>query len=75
MFLHIGCGVDDLAFWGFAVKNAAWTTQLTSKWHCGLTPLELLTKTNDDHVDLLYSHIWGCPVFVLDQMLKDEKKY
>ena len=40
----------------------------------GLTPLELLTKTTADHKDLLRSHVWGCPVFVLDPKLKDSKK-
>eukprot|EP00804_Cyclotella_cryptica_P022545 CCRYP_009449-RA/>CCRYP_009449-RA protein AED:0.37 eAED:-0.02 QI:0/0/0/1/0/0/2/0/345 len=40
----------------------------------GLTPLELLTKTKADHRDLLRSHVWGCPVFVLDPKLQDGKK-
>jgi hypothetical protein len=36
--------------------------------------LELLTKTKADHRDLLRSHVWGCPVFVLDPKLQDGKK-
>eukprot|EP00804_Cyclotella_cryptica_P014513 CCRYP_004809-RB/>CCRYP_004809-RB protein AED:0.52 eAED:0.36 QI:0/0/0/1/0/0/2/0/183 len=40
----------------------------------GLTPLELLSKTKADHRDLLRSHVWGCPVFVLDPKLQDGKK-
>ena len=31
----------------------------------GLTPIEIFTKTKSDHQDLLWSHIWGCSVYVL----------
>ncbi|KAL7465925.1 hypothetical protein ACHAXS_006230 [Conticribra weissflogii] len=40
----------------------------------GLTPLERLTSTKADHRDLLRTHVWGCPVFVLDPSLQDGKK-
>ena len=36
--------------------------------------MALLTKTKADHTDLLRSHVWGCPVFVLDPKLQDDKK-
>ena len=42
--------------------------------YTGLTPLELLTKTKADHRDLLRTHVWGCPVYVLDPALQDNKK-
>ena len=67
-------GVDDLALWGFAVKHAAWLYNRIPNSTSGLTPLELLTKTKADHRDLLRSHVWGCPVFVLDPKLQDGKK-
>jgi hypothetical protein len=67
-------GVDDFALWGFAVKHAAWLYNRIPNSTSGLTPLELLTKTKADHRDLLRSHVWGCPVFVLDPKLKDGKK-
>eukprot|EP00804_Cyclotella_cryptica_P031100 CCRYP_011717-RC/>CCRYP_011717-RC protein AED:0.72 eAED:0.31 QI:0/-1/0/1/-1/0/1/0/345 len=67
-------GVDDLALWGFAVKHAAWLYNRIPNSTSGLTPLELLTKTQADHRDLLWSHVWGCPVFVLDPKLQDGKK-
>ena len=59
-------GVDDLALWGFAVKHAAWLHNRIPSQTTGLTPLELLSKTKADHKDLLHSHVWGCPIFVLD---------
>jgi hypothetical protein len=67
-------GVDDLALWGFAVKHAAWIYNRVPSRSSGLTPLELLTKTKADHKDLLRTHVWGCPVFVLDPKLQDGKK-
>ena len=36
------------------------------RYHYGITPLELLTRNKADHLDLSRSHVWGCPVFVLD---------
>ena len=40
----------------------------------GLTPMELLTKTKTDHRDILRSHVWGCPTYVLDPSLQSGKK-
>ncbi|KAL7529135.1 hypothetical protein ACHAXR_002811, partial [Thalassiosira sp. AJA248-18] len=40
----------------------------------GLSPLEIFTKSKSDHADLLRTHVWGCPVFVLDPRLQDGKK-
>ncbi len=40
----------------------------------GLTPFKLLTKTKANHCDLLCTHVWGCPVYVLDPKLQDEQK-
>jgi hypothetical protein len=67
-------GVDDLALWGFAVKHPAWVYNRVPNRLSGLIPLELLAKTKADHRDLLCSHVWGCPVIVLDPKLQDGKK-
>ena len=37
-------------------------------------PQEMLTKCKTNHHDLLRTHVWGCPVFVLDPKLQDGKK-
>ena len=63
-----------MALWEFAVKHAAWLHNRIPSRTTGLTPLELLSKTKADHKDLLRSHVWGCPVFVLDPKLQDGKK-
>ncbi|KAL7476672.1 hypothetical protein ACHAW6_002517 [Cyclotella cf. meneghiniana] len=67
-------GVDDLALWGLVVKHAAWIFNHVPNRLLALTPLEFLTKTKADHKDLLQTHVWGCPVFVLDTKLQDVKK-
>jgi hypothetical protein len=46
-------GVDDLSLWSFAVKHAAWLYNRVPNRKSGITPLELLTKNNTDHCDLL----------------------
>ena len=67
-------GVDNLALWPFAVKHAVWLYNRVPNRITGLTPIELLTKTKADHRDLLRSHVWGCPTYVLDARLQDGKK-
>ena len=67
-------GADNLALWGFAVKHAVWIHKGIPNHLSGLTPLELLTKTKANHRDLLRTHVWGCPVYVLDPKLQDGQK-
>ncbi len=67
-------GADNLALWGFTVKYAVWLHNCIPNCLHGLTPLELLTKTKTNHCDLLHTHIWGCPVYVLDPKLQDGKR-
>ncbi len=62
-------GADNLALWGFAVKHAVWLHDRIPNRLSVLTPLELLTKTKANHCDLLCTHVWGCPVYVLDPKL------
>eukprot|EP00956_Cyclotella_meneghiniana_P020859 scaffold37342_cov71-Cyclotella_meneghiniana.AAC.1 len=67
-------GSDDLSLWSFAVDHAAWLYNRIPQRTSGLTPLEMLTKCKTDHSDLLRTHVWGCPVFVLEPKLQDGKK-
>ncbi len=67
-------GGDDIALWPFAVQHSAWLYNRLPNAVSGLTPIELLTGTRSNHTDLLRTHIWGCPVYVLDPRLQDGKK-
>ena len=66
-------GVDNIALWGFAVKHAAWLYNRIPNRITGITPLEMLTNTKSDHRDLLRTHVWGCPCYVLDPTLQAGK--
>ena len=67
-------GVDDITLWPFAVKHAVWLYNRVPNRVTGISPLEMLTRTKADHRDLLRTHVWGCPTFVLDARLQDGKK-
>ena len=67
-------GSDDLSLWSFAVDHAAWLYNRIPQWQSGLTPLEMITKCKTDHIDLLRTHVWGCPGYVLEAKLQDGKK-
>ncbi len=66
--------VDDLSLWPFAVKHAVWLYNRLPNRVTGLTPIERLTNTKTDHRDLLRSHVWGCPTYVLDAKLQNDQK-
>jgi hypothetical protein len=36
--------------------------------------MELITKQKSDHLDLLRSHVWGCPAYVLEPKLQNGQK-
>ena len=67
-------GVDDLTLWSFAVKHSVWVFNRVSNQKSGISPMEILTKTNSNHQDLRRSHVWGCPVFVLEAKLQNDQK-
>ncbi len=62
---------DNRALWSFAVKHGVWLHNCNPNCLSGLTPLELLTKTKANHCDLLCTHVWGCPVYVIDPKLHE----
>ena len=68
------CHVDDVALLPFAVKHAAWLHNRLPNRVTGITAIEMLTSVKADHRDLLRSHVWGCPVYVLDPKLQSGQK-
>ena len=67
-------GVDDLTLWYFAVKHSFWVYNRVPNQESKMSPMEILTKTKSNHRDLQRSHVWGCPVFVLEPKLQDDQK-
>ena len=67
-------GTDDISLWPFAVQHAVWLYNRVPNYESGLTPLELITKQKADHRDILRSHVWGCPAYVLEPKLQNGQK-
>jgi len=67
-------GVDDISLWSFTVKHAAWLYNRVPNRSSGLLPMELLTKSKSNQRDLLHSHVWGFPMFLLETKLQDDQK-
>ena len=67
-------GSDDITLWSFAVDHAAWLYNRIPQRTSGITPLEMVSQCKTDHRDLMRTHVWGCPVYVLEATLQDGKK-
>ena len=67
-------GADDISLWPFSVKHAVWLYNCVPNFESGLTPMELITKQKADHRDILRSHVWGCPAYVLEPKLQNGQK-
>jgi hypothetical protein len=67
-------GSGAMALWHFSVHRAVWLYNRLPNGVTGLSPMEILTGTRSDHRDLLRTHVWGCPVYVLAPKLQDGKK-
>ena len=66
--------VDDIFLLYFAAKNYVWVYNILPNQRSGITPIEILTKTNFNNQDLMRAHVWGCPVFVLEAKFQDDQK-
>ena len=67
-------GSDAVELWPFAVCHAVWLYNHLPNGVTGLSPMEIVTGTRSDQRYLLHTHVWGCPVYVLDPKLQDGKK-
>jgi hypothetical protein len=64
----------DMKLWPFAVDHAAWLYNRIPHRFSGITPLEMVSQSKSDHRDLMRTHVWGCPVYVLEPTLQDGMK-
>ena len=66
---------DSVWLWAFAVTRAAWLYNHLPNNNLGwMFPLEIFTKTQSDHRDLLGTKVCGCPTFILHPKLQDDQK-
>ncbi|KAL7481972.1 hypothetical protein ACHAW6_007658 [Cyclotella cf. meneghiniana] len=64
-------GSDDITLWPFEVDYSEWLYNRISQWFNGITPLKMVTQSKRDHHDLMWTHAWGCPVYMLEALLQD----
>ncbi|KAL7484727.1 hypothetical protein ACHAW6_010347 [Cyclotella cf. meneghiniana] len=67
-------GVNDMSLGEFVVKYSVWIRNHIPNQFQGLLHLNCSPTPKADHRDLLHSHVWGTPGFVLDHKLQDGKK-
>ncbi|KAL7486416.1 hypothetical protein ACHAW6_012024 [Cyclotella cf. meneghiniana] len=67
-------GSDNISLWLFAVDYAVSLYNHIPQSGSGIMPLEMVPQNKSDHRDLMRAHAWGCPVYVLEASLQDEKK-
>ena len=56
------------------MENSVWLWNKLPKIDSGYSPEEIFTSTHRTHEDLKRTHVWGCPVYVLDPRMQDGKK-
>ena len=75
--LHfIGAKTDLMiySFGLFAMDHAAWLYNYIPQSMSGITPIKMVTSMKSDHCDLMWAHVWGCHVYVLEPKLQDNQK-
>ena len=66
---------SDLELWPFALAHAIYIWNHLPKRDNLLSPIEIFSGTKvDNYARIQRSHVWGCPVYVLDPKLQDGKK-
>ena len=58
-----------LDLWPLAIDYSIYVWNRMPNRTSGLSPIELITNEKSDHMNLLSTHVWGCPCFVLDPRL------
>ena len=65
----------SLKLWPFAMDHAVYIWNNLPKKDTRLSALEMLTQMKEQYYhSIVHSHVWGCPVYVLDPKLQDGKK-
>jgi hypothetical protein len=61
-------------YWPQAIDYATWVFNKLPNMESGISPDELWSGVRRNDSILQRAHVFGCPVYVLDAALKDEKK-
>ena len=66
-------GRSFIDLWPFAIQYAIWVHNRLPQNGNGWSPVELWSKTKGSNSHLQRAHSFGCPVYVLDARLQDNK--
>ena len=69
-----GNRADGISLRSFAIKHAVWLHNRLPNYCSGIKRLEFLTNNKAGNNDLSRSHVWVCPVFVLEPKLQIQSK-
>jgi hypothetical protein len=77
MMLHAAIhwpDVANLTLWLMAVAHAVYLYNHMPALDTGISPADMCTKMQWEQQKFHNVHVWGCPVYVLDKTLSDDKK-
>jgi len=57
--------VADESLWPHALQYAVYLHNIMPFEESGVSPTEVWSRTKSNHHDLLHTHTWGCPAYVL----------
>jgi len=63
--------VADESLWPYALQYAVYLHNIMPTEESGVSPLEVWSRTKSNHHDLLHTHSWGCPAYVLSPRLRE----
>jgi hypothetical protein len=61
-------------YWPQAINYAVWVFNRLPNIETGISPNEVWSSVRSPSSELLQTHVFGCPVYVLDVSLQDGKK-
>jgi hypothetical protein len=65
--------VDDVSMWPMAVQYAVHIYNHIPNPSSGLSPADIFTRQHIPLSKLHNLHVWGCPAYVLEKAIQDEK--
>jgi len=63
--------VADESLWPHALQYAVYLHNIMPFEESGVSPTEVWSRTKSNHHDLLHTHTWGCPAYVLSPRLRE----
>ena len=63
--------VADESLWSHALQYVVYLHNIMPHEESGMSPIEVWSRTKSNHHDLLHTHTWECPAYVLSPKLRE----